>query len=418
MRQTMNTFLDPVHPRSETKCRSAFLSWFWWVAAFAVLVLMIVPALRETFADDAVDLTLDAPAAPDSEKPEVLTPGVRRVLILCGHPGDDEHRTRFAETVAKLHQGFTERLAVDSENVILLFNDGELPAVEGAEPRVDGPCNKEEIIKAAERLKASLKPADALWVVAMGHGYFDGRRSQFNLPGPDVDQHEFGKIFDGVACRELVFWITIPAAGFYVKPLSADGRIVVTATEADRETNETEFPHNLAAVLSEPPDKVAFDVDGDGKPTLLDLYVHVVRRTLQNYADENALPTEHALLDDNGDGRGTEVQLNYLPESLGGRLKDPVDESPEDGDERDEPVVAETSSDQTTSDKDAEPKPAPAESSTPPGESNATSPNTRKQTLDGARAAALVLAVKLDEAPKVEPRSPAADANEAEDGAK
>ena len=41
----------------------------------------------------------------------------------------------------------------------------------------------------------------------------------------------------------------------------------------------------------------------------------------QGIPAQHALATEHSLLDDTGDGRGTELQANYLPEELGGKLK-------------------------------------------------------------------------------------------------
>ena len=40
---------------------------------------------------------------------------------------------------------------------------------------------------------------------------------------------------------------------------------------------------------------------------------------MQQYVDEENLPTEHAKLDDNGDGRGSEIQEPYLAPELGGR---------------------------------------------------------------------------------------------------
>jgi hypothetical protein len=49
--------------------------------------------------------------------------------------------------------------------------------------------------------------------------------------------------------------------------------------------------------------------------------VTVNRRVLQAYAEATSIPTEHAQLDDNNDGRGTEVQLDYLEEELGGRAR-------------------------------------------------------------------------------------------------
>jgi hypothetical protein len=117
-----------------------------------------------------------------------------------------------------------------------------------------------------------------------------------------------------------VFFMTTAGSGFFVKPLSKPGRIVIAATEADREVNETIFPHKLTAALAEPPPFLEFDMDGDGRVSLLDLYLRAARQTAEEYANETLLATEHAQLDDNGDGRGTELQADFLSEELGGRL--------------------------------------------------------------------------------------------------
>jgi hypothetical protein len=119
-----------------------------------------------------------------------------------------------------------------------------------------------------------------------------------------------------------VFFIGIPASGFYIKPLSAKGRVIISATEADLEVNEVLFPLSLADVLANPPEPSAFDVDHDGNRTLFDLYIVLARNVAQRYTDEELLATEHSLLDDNGDGRGTELQIDYLSVEQGGRAKE------------------------------------------------------------------------------------------------
>ena len=75
----------------------------------------------------------------------------------------------------------------------------------------------------------------------------------------------------------------------------------------------------LAEVLSEPPTMEEFDMDSDGKPTLLDFYLTLTRNIAQRYVDANLLATEHSVLDDNGDGRGLEIQIDYLTVEQGGR---------------------------------------------------------------------------------------------------
>ena len=161
-----------------------------------------------------------------------------------------------------------------------------------------------------------LRPEDTLWVIVLGHGQYDGRRSHLNIPGPDLDEREFGRLCQGLVAREQVFWITTSASGFFLKPLAAPGRIIITATEPDQEVNETLFPLSLVDVLAGPD---GIDRDKDGQISVFELYLAVVADVMKRYVDAEDLPTEHARLDDNGDGRGTELQENYLPPELGGR---------------------------------------------------------------------------------------------------
>ena len=248
--------------------------------------------------------------------------GVKRALILCGHPGDDDHRKQFGESLVKIHRGLTEQLGFSAENVVAFFGvnaDKDEPDELGIVVR--GPGTRDDLTAAVETLREQLRPDDALWVIVMGHSHFDGRNSWLNLPGADLNQEDFGKLFRDLACREQLFFIGTPASGYYVKPLSAKGRIVITATEADLEVNETLFPHALAEELDPPADKTLEDVDRDGRLSVFDLYIALTKNIAQRYVTNMLLSTEHALLDDNGDGRGTELQLDYLSEEEGGRKR-------------------------------------------------------------------------------------------------
>src|SRR5262249_44380339 len=143
--------------------------------------------------------------------------------------------------------------------------------------------------------------------------------SHLNIPGPDLDEREFGKLFEGIEAREQVFFLTTSASGFFVKPLAARGRVTIAATEPDREANETLFPLALADVLANPPEGIGRD--RDGSVTLLEVYLAVVADVMKRYVDAEDLPTEHARLDDNGDGHGSELQEDYLPPELGGHTR-------------------------------------------------------------------------------------------------
>jgi hypothetical protein len=184
-----------------------------------------------------------------------------------------------------------------------------------------GLSTREALAEAVAALKQTIQQDDTLWVFVLGHAHYDGRYSWLNLPGPDLHQIEFGGLFADVRCHEQVFFMTTAASGFFIKPLAQPGRIVISATEPDREVNETMFPHKLALALAEPPPFLEFDMDLDGRLTLLDAYLWSARETAAAYLSDMLLATEHAQLDDNGDGRGTEVQAQFLSEELGGKRK-------------------------------------------------------------------------------------------------
>jgi hypothetical protein len=242
---------------------------------------------------------------------------MRRALIVCGLPGDDEHRKLFAATVEKLHKALTERYGFPESEVLVRFGvesqPGDGPALAGSR----GLSNREGLATEAAELRKRLRPEDTLWVIVLGHAHYDGRHSHWNIPGPDLDERAFAKLFDGIEARQQVYFITTSASGFFLKPLAAPGRIVITATEPDQEVNETLFPLALADLLASPPDGI--DRDKDGKTSVFELYLAVAANVMKRYFDDENLPTEHAKLDDNGDGHGSELQESYLPPELGGR---------------------------------------------------------------------------------------------------
>ena len=264
------------------------------------------------WADDPKSKTTPAVTAADGAS------GTKRALILCGLTGDAAHHKLYSETVTKLHEGLFKQFGF--ADVQVLFGD-ESQDSDADVIKSANRATREELEKSVTALQAKLQPDDALWVIVVGHSHYDGKHSWLNLPGPDIHQFDFAKLFQGISAAQQVFVLTTPTSGFYIKPLSAKGRVVISATETDWETNETEFPHELARVLSSPPETKEFDIDQDGAVTLFDLYVTVVRNLAQSYLERELLATEHPLLDDNGDGRGTEVQLDFLTEEQGGRAK-------------------------------------------------------------------------------------------------
>ncbi len=238
----------------------------------------------------------------------------RHALILCGHPGDAERVKLFTETVGTLGAGLTKTVGIPPERQHVLFGAERPKDLPGA----TGPATREAVAAAVAEVRKALRPEDGLWVICLGHGHHDGRQAWWNLPGPDLSAAEFGKLFTDINCREQVFVMTTSLSGYFVAPLARRDRVVIAATEADAESNETTFPAVFARLLAAGLDPAEHDVDKDGKLSLFDLYVAVAKEVAQNYATAEQLATEHQQLDDDGDGVGHEVQNAYLPEEQGG----------------------------------------------------------------------------------------------------
>lgn len=245
---------------------------------------------------------------------ELVPPKQRHALILCGHPGDADHVKSFAETVRKLNDGLAKTLGIPAERQHVLFGADAPKDLPGA----TGPATREAVIAKIAEVRKAVRPEDGLWVVCLGHCHHDGRKAWWNLPGPDINSADFGKLFADLSCREQVFVMTMSLSGYFLAPLSRPDRVVIAATEADAEPNETTFPGVFAQFLVYGLKLADHDVDKDGKLSLLDLYVTVAKEIAQNYASAEQLATEHQQIDDDGDGVGHEPQSAYLPEEQGG----------------------------------------------------------------------------------------------------
>ncbi len=144
------------------------------------------------------------------------------------------------------------------------------------------------------------RPAGELWLVFIGHGTFDGHAAKFNLRGPDISAGELAAVLKPCQ-RPLAVIDCAEASGPFINALSAPGRVIITATRSGNEINATRFGGYLAKAIADP----EADLDKDGQTSLLEAFLFASRQVAQFYKEAGRLATEHALMDDNGDGLGT-----------------------------------------------------------------------------------------------------------------
>lgn len=236
--------------------------------------------------------------AKDTRQP-AADPARRWAVIFQGLPGDAEHARKFQTVTDELQTWLTESLEFPEEQVL------RLPETSAADAEQTPALTADLIRTTLDSLAAKLQPEDALWIFTVGHGSHDGKRAWFHVAGRDPSDVDFAGWMSGVRCREQVLWLTHSSSGWMVKPLSRPGRIIIAATAADDEPNETEFPHALVSITRKSPPEL--DRSGDGALSIAEFYTAVVAEVERRYKKDNRLATEHAQLDDNGDGQGSEA---------------------------------------------------------------------------------------------------------------
>jgi len=214
-------------------------------------------------------------------------------LIVIGAGGEEAYTQQFSQWSAALTKVLTGRFRFAPDRVRVL---SEKPAAR------ESKATAEEVRRTFTALKSELVADNVLFVFLIGHGSFDGKESKFNLVGPDLSSLEYNNLLAQLPTRRVVLFNMASSSGEFAKTLSAKGRIVVTATRNGQEQNATRFAGFFIDALSAPDS----DTDQDGHISVLEAFVYANRLTADFYARAGRLATEHALLEDTGDGVGRE----------------------------------------------------------------------------------------------------------------
>lgn len=225
------------------------------------------------------------------------------VVVVSGVGGDPHFTGRFTRWGADLADAFRQRLAASQANVVFLAERPERDA------SINGPATKERL-EAALRDLGQRAGADAdVVLVLFGHGSDREGDPRFNLVGPDVTAADLGTWLAGIRARRIVVVNTASASGAFIPALAGPGRVVVTATRSGFERNATQFGEYLVRALTAAGGAEeaagAADTDKDGRLSVLEAFEYARRETARAYDQEKRLLTEHAQLDDDGDGKGT-----------------------------------------------------------------------------------------------------------------
>jgi hypothetical protein len=209
------------------------------------------------------------------------TPTAIDLLVVVGAPGEESFQQPFSEAAQDwiAAAGKTKK-----SSRILEYAAGQ--------------TNQFESLR--EILSARKTGEQELWIVLIGHGTFDGREAKFNLAGPDLSTKQMADLLQPIQ-RPIIFINSASASAPFVNGLSGTNRVIITATRSGHEQNLTRFGTYIAKTIAD----LTCDLDKDGQVSALEAFLMASRRVEDFYSSEKRLATEHALIDDNGDGKGT-----------------------------------------------------------------------------------------------------------------
>ncbi len=210
------------------------------------------------------------------------------VLVVVGAAGEKEFGDAFART-AELWKTTCQRAGLNHEQI-----GPETPADESARDRL------QSTLRSAVQIE-SVRP---LWLILVGHGTWDGTTADFNLVGPDISAKELAESIQN-AKRQLVVINTASSSAPFIDRLAGPNRIIVTATKSGSEQNYTRFGEYFAAALG----ALDADLDHDDSISVREAFLKAASDTDRFYQEQGRLSTEHALIEDNNDRKGSSPAL-------------------------------------------------------------------------------------------------------------
>lgn len=255
-----------------------------------IMAVILFSGWLPTVAQSPVSTGVATVVSGASEKP--LPPDRNKhALIISGISGEETYAVQFSGWKDRLRKALTGRLGFAEDRVKVLtekpVGDEKLSTSAG-------------IREAFAELQSVSLPSQPVFIFMIGHGSFDGQISRFNLVGPDLTAEELGTLIGTLKTERLVVVNMTSASGEYVKILAGQGRVIISATRSGMEQNAPKFAENFISALENP----AADQDRNRRISVLEAFEYGTKMTTSRYEQSGKLVTEHALIEDNGDGAG------------------------------------------------------------------------------------------------------------------
>ncbi|MEJ2246439.1 MAG: hypothetical protein P8Y80_10240 [Acidobacteriota bacterium] len=198
----------------------------------------------------------------------------RWAILISGASGEPALQERYLQEITELHTILKDTLGFSQDRIVVLFDDpSKNPDL------IQHQSTRENLEEVCRNLRRQVSSEDLVFVFIEGHGNYDAKTYKLNLVGRQAT-NPFGRRVE--------------------KNLTHTGRFFIEA-----------FKDNAA------------DMDKSGRISLVEAFTYTLRNVETFYENEGRLPTEHPMLDDNGDaeahndptpenGEGLLARITYL----------------------------------------------------------------------------------------------------------
>ena len=214
------------------------------------------------------------------------------VVILAGAAVEEKYKKQINRWALRLYDILTEDYHYESDQIVLLMDQ---PDPEDA--RISGSSRAETIKDKLRELKEALNPGDQVFIFFLGHGTSNEETAKFVIRGADITAQEVATILDTFSEQDIVLVNATSSSYPFCEILSEPGRVIVSATRSAAEKYNTIFAEHFIAAL----DDHAGDRDKNRRVSIWEAFIFAGKQVEKWYTDQSRIPTEHAVLDDNGD---------------------------------------------------------------------------------------------------------------------
>lgn len=202
-------------------------------------------------------------------------------LTVAGLGGEDVYTQRF------------EGLVSDIDTLLEKEPNSTVMTLSGAQ------ATKANIEAKLGEIADKAGPNDTFVLLLIGHGSYDMLDYKFNIPGHDITATELNSLLGRIKAKQVIV-NTTSASGGALPVLQSKNRIIVAATKSGTEKNATVFARYWVEAFRD----AAADADRNDSLSALEAFTYAERKVAEYYETQKRLATEHAVIEDTGEGEG------------------------------------------------------------------------------------------------------------------